>query len=210
MTTFKCNPIKEDTDLSKLKRYSWDVVLEGEEYYVYRLEGYVHTFGGHYHCNDLYCCRRTEEPSYKTLLRFDAEPIRYGVISKHNNYVNDRDYVCDSYNFTIIRNDVEIFNFNSSSLELGMAQSQVFIDKIKDHPINFIDIDYHTRVLGRLIKYMGEPAYIGHFYPKTSYMVIMPDINAGADISKFNDEFVGNKNVARADIFSKNIDWWRD
>ena len=28
--------------------------------------------------------------------------------------------------------------------------------------------------------------------------------------SKFNDEFAENKHVARADIFSKHIDWWRD
>lgn len=210
MTTFKCNPIKEDTDLSKLQRYSWDVVIDGEEYYVYRLAGHVHTFGGQYHCNDLYCCKRTEEPSYKTLLKFNAEPIRYGVICKHDSYINDKDNVYDCYKFTITRNDVEIFNFNSSSLELGMAQAQVYIDQIKDHPLTFIDINYHIKARDRLIKWMEEPAIIIDMHPKISRVLIVPDLSAGADISKFDGEFAGNKNIISTDIFDKHIDWWRD
>ena len=210
MTIFKCNPIKEDTDLSKLQRYNWDVVIDDEEYYVYRLEDHVHTFGGQYHCNDLYCCRRTEVPSYKTLLKFNGEPIRYGVISKHDNYVNDKDYVYDSYNFTITRNDVQIFNFNSSSLELGMAQAQVYIDQFKEHPLDFNDIDYNIKALNREIKWKDEPAIIADMHPKLSYVMIVPDLSANANILKFDGEYAGSKNVIFTTVFDKHIDWWRD
>lgn len=44
--------VDRDTDLSKLKPLDWDVVINNRPYYVVKINGYVHTIGGHWGEND--------------------------------------------------------------------------------------------------------------------------------------------------------------
>ena len=72
------------------------------------------------------------------------------------------------------------------------------------------NIDYNIKALNREIKWKDEPAIIADMHPKLSYIMIVPDLSANANILKFDGEYAGSKNVIFTTVFDKHIDWWRD
>ena len=163
-----------DTDISSLdiEEKPWDLVLDGKEYKVIRIKGYIHTRGAGYE-SDLYAYPRGEEPNYNNLVKYNLkEPVWWGIRTDHSNYVESS--VGDPYAFNhnkviITRNGKDFCECNTVIEALNR------IDEIKIHPLKLNNYKFDENCIGCKIWYREQQAIISKYIDGEARIEIVHD-----------------------------------
>ena len=163
-----------DTDISSLdiEEKPWDLVLDGKEYKVIRIKGYIHTRGAGYE-SDLYAYPRGEEPNYNNLVKYNLkEPVCWGIRTDNSNYVESS--VGDPYAFNhnkviITRNGKDFCECNTVIEALNR------IDEIKIHPLKLNNYKFDENCIGCKIWYREQQAIISKYIDGEARIEIVHD-----------------------------------
>lgn len=206
--------IDENTDLSKLEKYDWDIDIKGKKYNVYRLQGYCHRIGGKYGNNDLWCCPEDEIPTYNNLIEFDGFSCRWGFKIQQNNYIKNKwgetsvecNCIC-----TIYRNDEEFMSFGTRDYEYAAAKAQVIITKLQEHPIYYASKKYIEEIEGRKIYYRNQKAIIERYIKGQNCAIISFESGKYEQPEYLKEEWPEDiEKEIKEDLLSKHIWWFRD
>jgi hypothetical protein len=219
------NVITKDTDLSQvsMRKLDWDVEIYDKSYDVYRIEGYIHSIGGHWGENDYWCCPSDEKPTVDNLIQFGGHVVQWGIEYIPKNYTKTKwgdTEVRESGRVLIKRNGKPFYNIRSYKPEYGLAKGQAALIEIKEHPINFHSRNFREEIKGRKIWYENQPAIIERIVESNDYGVEIWVVPDKKHIEKFrfptweNTDEAGwieeYENGCRCDILESNIDWFRN
>ena len=209
--------IDKDTIIPKTSPLDWDLEVKGRPYYVVRLEGYVHTIGGHWGENDFWAYPRDEEPCYENLIEFDSDsPVLWGIEYKPHHDVKCKWDECEirkSNNLIITRNGKPFDEVGCSDMHYGIDKAKVKIAKYSEHPLNLTAIDFDKKMEGRKIWWRSQPAKIERFVWGQACVIIVPD---GAETFEIPPEFRKDSwadeenEYVKAHILDEHIWWFRD
>jgi len=218
--------IDKDTDLSKVNKHAlkWDVVVNNIPQEVYRIEGFIHSIGGHFGENDYWCCPRDQEPSVDNLIEFSGHVIQWGIEYIPINYTKYKwgeDEVRKTGRTVIKRNGKTFYVIGCNNMDYGLAKARYSLTRLEEHPIGFSSYDFVEKdVIGRKIWYSDQPAIIqrANWFDDNGFEVwIVPDKNF---ISKFRfprwegteeESWISEyENGLMADILESPIDWFRE
>lgn len=203
--------IDEKTDLSQLiiHPYDWDLVVKGVTYQVVRIEGYVHTIGGRWGDNDLWCYPLGEEMSVENLAEMCAnDPVCWGVRVEpylYHRHKWDDHSIERSAGVTITRNGVPF------DTDYSYEGAMVKIGKFREHPLDLDCRRYAEKCVGRKVWYRSEPAVVTHFIEGQACVMLAPDglerfsvppEFANEDIMCYEDETEVKVHITDAHI------WW--
>ena len=210
--------IDKDTIIPKASPLDWDLEIKGRPYYVVRLEGFVHTIGGHWGENNLWAYTRDEEPCYENLIEFDSDsPVLWGIEYKPTHYIKNKwgeREVRRGSSLIITRNGKPFDEINSNGIYYGIDKARVRISDYNEHPLGLNAIDFDKKMEGRKIWWRSQPAKIEYFIWGQGCVIIVPD-----GIEKFetppefrDDDFMddGENYSIKAHILDKHIWWFRD
>ena len=170
--------IDENTDLSNIKPYNWDLVVKGRPYYVTPVEGYIHRYVGRGEPIDLWCWPRDEQPSHENMIEYDIpESVAWGLEYKVNNYVKCKwdETELRQHGYTVITRNGEDFYTVAGGMAYSVPKAMMLIAEIKDHPLDFGVIDFDKKMVGRKIWYHGQPAVIRRFVKGQCCIIIEPE-----------------------------------
>lgn len=209
--------ITKDTDLSTAYNLNWDVTIGDKLYSVYRVDGCVHTIGGRMYKNNLWCCPRNESLTFENAIAFRGEPVRFGLKVNPINCVKnkyDETSMESAIKVDILRNDDIFYTFSCRDFSYGVAKAQTLIAELEEHPINFFRPDYVQHdIINRRVYYRSEPGIITQWCSEGQACVIIePDgINEFKCPTEFSEDelFDEERKYIKADIFDKNIYWFR-
>ena len=210
--------IDKDTIIPKASPLDWDLEIKGRPYYVVRLEGFVHTIGGHWGENNLWAYPRDEEPCYENLIEFDSDsPVLWGIEYKPTHYIKNKwgeREVRRGSSLIITRNGKPFDELNCNGIYYGIDKARVRISDYNEHPLGLNAIDFDKKMEGRKIWWRSQPAKIEYFIWGQGCVIIVPD-----GIEKFetppefrDDDFMddGENYSIKAHILDKHIWWFRD
>ena len=210
--------IDKDTIIPKSIPLDWDLEIKGIPYYVVRLEGFVHTIGGHWGENNFWAYPRDEEPCYENLIEFDSDsPVLWGIEYKPTHYIKNKwgeKEVRRGSSLIITRNGKPFDEINSNGIYYGIDKARVRISDYNEHPLGLNTIDFDKKMEGRKIWWRSQPAKIEDFIWGKGCVIIVPD-----GIEKFDtppefrdDDFMddGENYSIKAHILDKHIWWFRD
>jgi hypothetical protein len=207
--------IDENTDLSGLKSLNWDVNIKGNPYNVYKIDGYVHTIGGRFAENDYWCCPVDETPTYKNLIEFNGEPVRWGIESYSNNYTSSKwgeTEVRHNYQIVITRNGKPFVSFGARDLSYGLATAQYKLANYQEHPINFTDRNFKEKLEGRKIWYKNQKAIVEKWVEGQACIIIKFENGKYEPLEYEKEDNIVylEEDYVKEDILSKHIWWFRD
>ena len=206
---------KEDFPLTKYRLLDWDVVVRGVPYQIVRIEGYVHTLGGHLDYgdgNDFWAYPLGEEPSYENLIEFNGVPgATWGIEYESTNYIKskwDETEILKGRKLIITRNGE---SFYDEYLTFHQAIAYVKDGLLDMHPLELNSRDYDKKAIGRKVWWRSEPGIIT--WCRNGRVGISPD-----GIEKFSvpKEFEGDSYYEDHEpevvtsIFDNHIWWFRD
>lgn len=201
-----------DTNISSLdiEEKPWDLVLDGKEYKVIRIKGYIHTKGVGYE-SDLYAYPRGEEPNYNNLVKYNLEePVCWGIKTDNSNYVESSvgdPYACNRNKVIITRNGKDFCECDSVIKALNR------IDEIKTHPLKLNNYKFDESCIGCKIWYREQKAIISKYIDGEACIEIVPD---GKDKFKIPDSLKALSDYCdevpsfKISIFNSCISWDRD
>jgi hypothetical protein len=206
--------IDKNTDISALKmeKYRWDLVVGNRPYQVVNIEGYVHTIGGKWGENSMWCYPRDEEPSYHNLVEYDGSGAAdWGIVMYTACYIKSK---WDEKELRSIKRVMITRNGKDFFLTHNLNKALYLIDVIREHPLNFDLYDFEQRIVGRKIWWRSQPAIITRWIGDGQACVIIePD---GIDAFETPREFlednmlIGDEGFIKADIFDEHIWWFRE
>lgn len=209
--------IDKDTIIPKASPLDWDLEIKGRPYYVVRLEGFVHTIGGHWGENNLWAYPRDEEPCYENLIEFDSNsPVLWGIEYKPTHYIKRKwgeSEVRRGSRLIITRNGKPFDEVGCSDIHYGIDKAKVKIAKYGEHPLDLKAIDFDKKMEGRKIWWRSQPAKIERFVWGQACVIIVPD---GAETFEIPPEFrkdtwANEENeYVKAHILDEHIWWFRD
>ena len=206
----------EDDIIPKVKPYNWDLVINDVPYYVARFEGFVHSIGGHWGYNDLWCWPRDEEPSYENLIEYDLdEPVQWGIIFNPSVYVKTKwgeSSTRLASGVTITRNGAPFYTVYGG-LSYGIDKARMLISDIREHPLGFDAIDFDKKMIGRKVWWRSEPAVIRAWISNQACVILEADgISEFTVPAEFADEHPDYyaDGCVKATIFDRYIWWFRD
>jgi len=206
--------ITKETDIAKLKitRLSWDVWFKDIPYYVVRIEGYVHSIGGRWGDNNYWMHPRNEEPSYDNLIEFYGEGgALWGIEQKPHHYIGTKcgEIGCFTSNaITITRNGKPFY------VTHGIHHALDLINKINEHALNFNEIDYDKKMIGKKVWWRSEPAVITSWIGNGQACVILePDgineFTVPAEFAEEDPDYYCDECV-KTSVFDEHIWWFRE
>lgn len=209
--------VDEKTDLSNLKPYNWDLVIKSRPYFVAKIEGYVHSIGGHWGINNLWCWPRNETPTYDNIMGFSGMPCRWGYRVENTHYIRTKHdvEVYQKYEVIITRNDVDFFSFWCTDIGAASAKAITTICELSDHPAWLNEIDFDKKLIGRKVFYRESPAIIKSWVYGQACVILEPDYNfihyfpKPACYQEDDPWFTDEENTIKADILDKHIYWFR-
>lgn len=161
----------KDSFIGKVVPLDWDLEINGRPYYVANMFGHIHTYGGKYHHNDLWCYPRDEEPSYKNLIPYNKNcACEWGLIYNKDKSYRGKHGIDSIDTITITRNGKPFYTLHDVYEALSIINYKVY-----EHPLNLCDIDYDKKMIGRKIWYRGEPGVITRWVNDQACVVIEPD-----------------------------------
>lgn len=212
----KIKLIKRDSVLPPIRRFNWDVVINGIPYYVTKIDGFVHSIGGRHGANDLWAYPRDKLPSYETLIAYDCDnPVAWGI-----NYI-PRNYIKSKYDETealssgraIITRNSEEFCSVPGGMNYAIDKARVMITQFKEHPLELEEIDFAKKAIGRKVWWRSEPAVITNYIFKQACVILEPDeidsFTIPAEFVEEDPDYYTDVSV-KADILDHNIWWFRD
>ena len=210
MEGFKLPEMGTDISSLDIEEKPWDLVLDGKEYKVIRIKGYIHTKGAGYE-SDLYAYPRVEEPNYNNLVKYNLkEPVCWGIRTDNSNYVDSSvgdPYVCNRNKVIITRNGKDFCECDSVIEALNR------IDEIKTHPLKLNNYKFGENCIGHKIWYREQKAIISKYIDGEACIEIVPD---GKDKFKIPDSLKALSDYCdevpsfKISIFNSCISWDRD
>ena len=209
--------IEKDTIIPKTKPLDWDLEIKGIPYYVVRLEGFVHTIGGHWGENNLWAYPRDEEPCYENLIEFNSNSaVLWGIEYKPTHYIKSKwgeIEVRRGSCLRITRNGKLFDELNCNEIYYGIDKARVRISDYNEHPLELNTIDFDKKMEGRKIWWRSQPAKIESFIWGQACVIIVPD-----GIEKFetppefrDDDWMDDENdYIKTHILDEHIWWFRD
>jgi len=207
--------IDKNTDLSNIKPLDWDVNIKGRPYYSARIDGYVHSIGGHWGENDYWCWPRDEQPTHENLMQFAGSPCRWGFRVDDNNYIRNKydAEVLHNHYAVITRNGEDFYSFAYGGLGGAVAKAQILIDEFEEHPIWPNEIDFDKKVIGRKVWWSDFRASVRSYIKGQACVMLVPDGEDKFPIPKCygeDDICCDEREEIKTEIFDKNIWWFRD
>ena len=210
------NLITEDTNIEALNMEfkNWDADIGGVPYQVVRIRGFVHTLGGRYGACDLWAYPRTEKPSFKNLIQFNAyNPVSWGISYKPKNYMCYEKETRNSNVVTVTRNGQKFCTCTQRGINTGIDQARLLITQFTKHPLGLNSIDYDKKAVGRHIYYRGVPAIITRYLKEQAYIMIKAEnalVSGPLPIYTFEVGISLNKDSElKVDILDPDIAWFR-
>ena len=205
--------IQDDTDISKLKIYRlpWDVWVNKKPWYVVRIEGYVHSIGGRWGDNEYWMHPRDQEPSVENLVEFNGDGgALWGLEMTPQHYIRYKwgEKECfTSHWITITRNDKPFYQTH------GIHHAMDLIDRINEHPLNFNEIDFDKKMIGRKAWWRSEPAVITSWIDGQGCVILEPDgidrFTVPAEFAKEDPDYYED-NRLKTSVFDEHIWWFRE
>lgn len=197
----------------KMRPLNWDIVINGKPYYACFIDDYVHSIGGKWGHNNIWCYPRGERPSFDNLIEYQGKsPVNWGIKyePKHTTKTKwDETRVSTSSSAIITRNGIDFCYCHS------IAQAQALLEEIGEHPLNLDFIDFDKKAIGRKIWWRSQPAIITSFNWGEGTISFIPDGKEQFDTPKefYCDEVPyiekGQKTLTTS-IFDKHIWWFRN
>ena len=207
--------IDESTDLSSLTIYprDWDLVVKGVPYQVIRIEGYVHSIGGRWGNNDLWCYPLDEVMNVHNLAEFSAnDPVCWGVRIEpymYHRFKWDEHEIERSAGVTITRNGIPF------DIDYSYEGAMVKIGKYREHALELDNRNYIEKCIGRKVWWRSQPAVVTYFVAGQACVILEPD---GIDRFAVPPEFDNTEDRTvydcdrdiKAHILDAHIWWHRD
>lgn len=205
--------INEFTDIStlKMRKLDWDVVIRDVPYQIVRIEGYVHTIGGHWCENDIWCYPLNEQPTYENIAEFDVnDPVCWGIKCEpylyHKHKWGEHE-IRRSTGIVITRNGKTFDNAYS------FEEAKVKIDEYREHPLELDCRGYAEKCIGRKVWWRSEPAIVTHFVEGQACVILAPDgidhFTVPPEFAK-EDPYYYDDGDVKANILDKHIWWFRN
>jgi len=113
----------------------------------------------------------------------------------------------------ILCNQKKVYEFRCMDIEYGLANAQVLLAKMGEHPFDFADPE---SMVGRKIWYHRQAAVVDYLILQQGCIMIRKEDGTGFDLSQpwRDDDDIedpwDNQNKVKDDIFSEQIWWFRD
>lgn len=213
---------KTNEDLKGMKIYDWDTTI-GDKHTpvsIGRLDGFMHTQGGPWGENCLYCWPRGIEPSINNITPYDGDTaVNWGVEYREYQYYSS--HVGDSYvetaKRTVITRNGKDFYTVRGSLDYSMPKAiSIMKTIINEGPIDFNLIDYANKeIIGRKILYKNYPGVITLWCEGQGCIIVEydgdPEYKEDALRLWYNGLGVGDEDFIKLDIIGychSDIDWY--
>ena len=207
--------IDKDTNISELKmsKMPWDVVVNGIPYQVVRIEGYVHSIGGHWGENDFWMYPRNGNPTYETLVQYYCSGcgVCWGIKYEPHNYIRTKwgEIECYTSGGAMITRNGEDFYFCRG----GIDEAKYVIKQLDDHPLDLNEYGFAEKMIGRKVWWRSEPAVIRSWIKGQACVMLEPDgiekFTVPAEFADEDPDYYCEGDV-KSDIFDKHIWWWRE
>lgn len=209
----KIKLIDKTTDIEKLKikPMNWDIVINGVPYYACFINDYVHSIGGGWGANNIWCYPRDEKPSFDNLIEYQGKSsVNWGIkyeptLTLKTKWGETRAHTNNSV--IVTRNGKDFYYCHS------IAKAQVILEEIDEHPLNLNEIDFDKKAIGRKIWWRSQPAVIRSFIWGSGTIAFEPEGEKDFEIPKeFGNEqfyYEGERTITTS-IFDKHIWWFRD
>lgn len=201
----------KDIEKLKMKPMNWDIVINGVPYYACFIEGYVHSIGGGWGENNIWCYPRDEKPSFDNLIEYQGKsPVNWGIKYEPTLTLKTKwgETRAQTNNSVIVTRNGKDFYYCYS-----IAQAQVILEEIDEHPLNLNEIDFDKKAIGRKIWWRSQPAVIKRFIWGSGTIAFEPEGDKNFEIPKeFGNEqfyYEGERTITTS-IFDKHIWWFRD
>lgn len=155
-------------------------------------------------------------PTRENLKRFNGEAPVWGVVCENTSYFRKGKEVNKGGRCKILRNG-EVFYEISGGLEYGFHQVHRIIDKLMDHPCNFIFRNWKDELMNRKIWFNNCPAIITSIIQDQGCIIIEPDKRYIKYFppSVWNVEDDGcsmydRDDSVKVEYLSNSIWWWRN
>ncbi|MBN2545746.1 MAG: hypothetical protein JXB50_08115 [Spirochaetes bacterium] len=215
MTEIKLITDKTDLSILNIEKMGWDTWHNDRPVDVYRIEGYVHSIGGHWGENNYWCCVRNLTPTNSNLMEFNGHPCQWGYNIEANNYYKykyNQASIEGNYSIKILRNGFPFYSFIARDLDWGINRARMLLFNINEHPVNFNMIDYQKEIIGREIMWHKVPCIIAS-YSLDNSLKIYPDLRYTTKerffecITNCDEEDRGNGFIME-DLFAESIEWF--
>jgi hypothetical protein len=160
----------EKTDFSNLEMHKmdWDFQINGKDYDVYLIHGYIHSYGSH-GVGDKYVVPRNEKPSYENIRPFDNDwgAVEWGYeISEVKSWKHKwNEWRTESrWKGVIKRNGMPFHTVYGNDEHVAYIKTQEAILQLKEHVIPFHFIDWYGEVIDRKIWYHDQPCIITNIF----------------------------------------------
>lgn len=213
----KIKLIKEDTDISSLqmRKFDWDVEIDGVSYQVVNIPEYVHTIGSGREYNSLWIYPRNEEPTYRNLIQYmnnNSMGVIWGIRYEPHNYIyygHDGTECRTDKSAIITRNGKKFYTCVG-----GMDEAKFLITKFKDHPLELNTYEWDKKAIGRKVFWRSEPGIITKIL-QNACVIIEPDgMNRFSIPAEFRSspeivEYYMEENYIKTEILDDHICWFR-
>ena len=208
---------KEDIPDLKFRKLDWDVVVYGKPFQVIRVEGFVHTIGGHLDWgdgNNLWAYPLGEEITHENLLEFDGEPgATWGLEYTPTNYCKvkwDEAEIRRGRKLIITRNGKPFYD---GLMTFHQAIAYVKDGLLDEHPLDLNERDFDKKCIGRKVWWRSEPAVITRYVKGQACVILKPDgiekFTVPAEFAKREPDYYADGDV-KTNIFDRNIWWFRE
>lgn len=167
MPNFKLISAETDLDSMDLVPLDWDAYVGDIPFHVYRIPGFVHSIVHKFGENDYWACRRNEKPTYHTLIKWNGYAPYWGIRVEETNYYESglgvgygQGAIMYTTSCWITRNGKEFYRVKAGSLESALVKAQFTLTELQEHPLNFHEIDFDKKLVGRKIYYNEQPAVL--------------------------------------------------
>lgn len=209
--------IDKNTKLDNLRPVGWDLVIDGVNYDIYDVKGYVHTVGGKWGNNSYWTCPSDEKPSYDNLIKFCGDAPNWGIIFLPMNGSNGRSTIDTRVVCWIMRNGERFYEINAREMSYALATAQHYLVRlIENVPVGLSLRTWREELLNYKLYYRGEPAIIKRVENGSSIFIIPDGIEKFSKPVHWNDEGDDElwdedyANELQIELLDPNIEWFRD
>lgn len=206
---------KDDFQNLVCHKLDWDIEVKGISYQVVRIDGYVHTIGGHLdwgNGNNFWAYPLHEEMKYENLVEFDGEPgATWGIEYSPVNCIKTKwgeTEIMRGRNLIITRNGKPFYD---GFITFHQAIAYVKDGLISEHPMNLNERGYDRKCIGRKVWWRSEPAVIKSYINGQACVILEPDgIEHFTTPPEYENDFYDENDSVKADIFDEHIWWFMD
>ena len=208
----------KDFPTLKYNKLDWDVEVKGIPYQIIRVEGFIHTIGGHLDWgdgNNFWAYPLNEEMMFENLIEFNGQPgPTWGIEYSPTNYIKSKwgeTEILLGRKLIITRNGKP---FDDGFMTFHQAIAYIKDGLLNEHPLNLNERDFDKKCIGRKVWWRSQPAIIKDYINGQAAVILTPEgIDAFPIPKEFENDsclFHEEKSEIKTSIFDKHIWWFRD